>query len=353
MLKEKKKDKEQKIRFLSELEKAMHELTTVEKKINKHHHQMVLRQFKEAQEALRKSAQELARARAKIRFENSVEIVTTMISDPRSYNRIVDLYKPKCFDRNRFGEFVQTIRMLERLGFEITDRGNTVPVPNSPIITSCPESLTSGEENTILGSRFGDTTGEIRIEAETEPSVFHPTILDWSNTAVRFTIPPSVKIPFSAQGKLTLKRLDPITGSNYWTDDPNTSINVELLTRSVSLYFSTDEYSDSGQTNKFWYDYKKNILLKSALLPPVYRLFTSSLLDSDGLLIKHYDNTYLTAVESGSKVELIEGLYESQNALISKLRITDDWYWDYTVNTEFYILVPEGYSVPNGWMNNR
>jgi hypothetical protein len=337
--------------LFSIIQKINRELNNVEKVLKEKHRQLILRQFKELKNALRESAEVLACTKAKLRFENSQDIVNTMISDVKNYSQVVDFYKSDLFDRRKFAEFVQTIRMLERLGYEIDDHGGKVPLPNSPIITSCPKPITTGQEYTLLGTRFGSTTGEIRIEAKTEPAVINPTIINWSDTAVRFIIPYSVKIPFNAQGTLTLKRLAPITETNYWTDDPTTTVNVELVTRNIFLFFSTDEYSDSGHSNNPLYNYEKNIILYSSLLPEVYQFFTSDFLDSDGLLIKHYDNKSLY-LESGSTVELKEGPYESQNSLQVKLKITDDWYWDYSVYAEFYILVPEGYDIPNGWMHN-
>jgi hypothetical protein len=124
-------------------------------------------------------------------------------------------------------------------------------------------------------------------------------------------------------------------------------VTVEPLDR---LYFAVDTFSDSGWGAP-WSDYKKTTTLDSPALPEEDQRMSNPHLTAPGLLIKNWDNTYVIG-ESPSTVELLGGASESQNALHAEVRITDDWYWDYTVDAEFYIRVPHGFTVPPGWQHN-
>ena len=69
-----------------------------------------------------------------------------------------------------------------------------------------------------------------------------------------------------------------------------------------------------------------------------------------GLALNSWDNReYTDPPESESKVELINGPHEKNNILHAKIKIEDDWHWDYTVRIIFYTNVPQVFSVNSGW----
>lgn len=292
--------------------------------------------------------QEQARAIAQFRFDHSEAIVELESRDPSSVARIAGRHGDVPFDDRGLHEFVQTLRTLQELGIALPDR-EEAPPPNSPVITSCPESLTVGHEYTLLGRLFGETRGILHLDVTGCPDRIQPRILSWSGTAVRFQIADSVgQIPYHANGLLTLRRAQAAGASGSWTDDPDTriAVTVEPL---EDLHSCRAESSDSG-TEAPWYVYDTVVELESAPLPQEYRIFESpGLLTSAGLYVQLVNHSSHLLQPSGSEFELVGGPVEVGGALRAWVRVTDAWHWDYTLSVDFYILVPQGYPIATGW----
>ena len=268
---------------------------------------------------------------------------------------IIDLQLDNWLDEERMREIVMTIQLLMEMGHPGTENvSGEVPI-NCPVIFSCPDQLVVGNSYTIIGYRFGNQEGALRIESDRADRPFRidPKILAWSDTAIQFEIPATTgKIPYHAPSKLMIRRKPAMNPSVY--DDTNTRTHVTLIPKD-KLYFRyalESPYANSGQSNDPRHDHENNVVFKSPTLPVEYKLFASTLITTDGLSIESWDKSHKVIgwPESGSKVELTSGPFATAgNNLQANVRITDDWYWDYVITAQFWILVPQGFTVSPYW----
>jgi hypothetical protein len=366
--------------------KRMENLLAVEKLakkalagILKRHHKERLRllqkQICESIKASRKADRDLSNKTAEFRFKHSKEINTAAMASPKFLPHFIsqhigngfgdpfgggpggppgglpgdpgfdpsggvpglDPFDPR--DNPRWDEFLATaVIMEEYLGIEFAPIDKFAAV--RPLIISCPSSMDFDDEDfTITGKRFGASPGSIYITIDSTGMRIDPVVLGWSDTAISFHIPQSVSgVPFHAQGRLTVMNMGGYVSS--------VRVNIEPICRQ---HYADDQFSDHGKDWP-WNDYEKEIILTSPTLPQEYQLCSGPALTADGLYLDIGTYTYVPpeGIEKPAGVELLDGPYESGNRLQAKVKVTDDWYWDYEVFARFWIRVPLGYAA-QGW----
>jgi hypothetical protein len=251
-------------------------------------------------------------------------------------------------DNPRFNEFVTTVMVLERY-FDINTPAIDLFALSRPLIISCPTTLNVGDTflYTITGKRFGAGLGSIYITIIDTGMQINPVVLQWSDTAITFLLPTNVGgVPFHAGGRLTVKNPG---GYDH---------SVQVIVKPIeNLFFAEVTFSDSGKAlydvtylPKLGYVYEKVNTLTSPTLPQEYELFNNPFLSTSGLFLDILTWTYCLpeGIESSASVSLLAGPYESGNNLQINVKVTDDWYWNYTVRACFYIMVPQGYPT-QGW----
>lgn len=331
---------------------AKHDLAEAARDYERRKLRFTSQTLRELHQSLVEADTALARAIARFRFDHSQQIIEIATVDPKNLAQVLELHVWDWIGKEQLHELVQIMRQLEEIGFPSQghDGSRGVPLPNSPVIYSCPTPINVGQECTLVGVKFGNRQGTLSIGVQGCFTRIVPSILAWSDTAVRFVVPDSVgHVPFHARGHLTLQRAETQNSPvpTPWTDDPNTTITVTLEPKASLYVFESPSYSDAGYNVAFWASYEKEHTFDSPLLPEQYQLFTTPYLDADGVAIKGTDSSYDTG-DAGAHFEL-RASFEQRQALHAVVRITDDWHWDYTVRTEFYITIPQGYSVATGW----
>jgi len=353
---------------------AEKELAGAVKRYHEERRRLLEDQIRASARAPLEANRDLARKIARFRFKHSTKINEALFSNPKFLPRFIDQHfgggptgpfdrrrgdsfgdgignpfgdwpgDPK--DNPRLGEFVMTIKVLEKY-FNIQPPTIDPSMFKKPHILSYPSILSIAEdiEHTITGTLFGASPGSLYITITNTGMRIDPIVLYWSDTAIMLQMPTNVAgVPFHAHGKLTVMNAD------GYSD--NVSVTVEPLD-----YISTADasYSEAGKKTTavgpdWWYDYEKTITLKSPRLPQEYKLFNApSILTAPGVALDIVNNSYVPAdLESPASFSLVAGPYESENCLQVKVKITDDWYWDYTLHARFVIIVPKGYSA-QGW----
>jgi hypothetical protein len=345
------------------------------RRYHEEHLRLLKNQISESIKASRKADGDLSKKIAEFQFKHSKKINAALLSSPKFLPRFIDQnlsgepgdpsgggpgdpfgggpgdpfgdWRGNPKDNPRWDEFVTTVKVLGNY-FEISPPFDFDPLALvRPIIISYPTTLNvSDNYYTITGTRFGASPGSIYITITDTGLRINLAVIQWSDTAITFLIPTSVSgVPFHSEGQLTVQNSDGYNAS--------VRVIVEPLT---TLYFYVDSFSESGQEYRaippgpdWWYTYEKEISLTSPTLPQEYELFQNSNLPAAGLnfYIASY-NSLPGGIESQASVSLLAGPYESGNCLQVNVKVTDDWYWDYTVSACFYIIAPHGYSA-QGW----
>lgn len=306
-------------------------------------HQDVIAQAQAAEHLRRALRLKSAASIASFRFQHAPDLINGIRLDPRAMGVAVDLQHHPWMDEEHLAEMVLTMRVLQ----EYTVAGTLPLVPDFPLILSCPRTLEVGASYTLLGFRFGVSTGKLILEVEGLAAPLALPVTQWSGTAVTFRIPETLEgVAFGAQGRLTLERLAVIGNGQGLGSDCTTSVRV-VVEPARTLWFSRDTFSDTGKSPSPWYDYKRSVTLKSPALPASFRLFESTYQTESGLVVSGGDNADYIC-ESGSRIDF-GTLYQTDNSLRVDVTIKDDWYWNYTVCADFYILAPNGFALVPGW----
>lgn len=241
---------------------------------------------------------------------------------------------------------IAIFKMQQQLPGEIT------PQSTKPDILSCPSTMQVGEDYVLGGCRFGDVQGRIYIVGSPGPFVIDDIrILSWTDTEIIFHLNDTISgVGFANQGNLYAERPDGECGTFF-------HVNVIPISQ---VYVAISKYSDSGSYRydtgipKFGKQYSENKVLYSPVLPSEFEIWTSSYLYY-GTILRCQTNsigTYLGLVADGAEqAEYIGVPFDtySPRKIGVNVVVRDGWYWDYTVSVEFYILVPQGFSVTEGW----
>lgn len=291
------------------------------------------------------SRQQAASA-ASFRFEHRRELIDVLRADPTAMARAVQLQSRPWLDRESLADLVLTLRLLEQFGLA-DDHGGTVPLPNSPLIFSCPRTLKVGETYTLLGARFGDAAGKLTLEVQGLQTLVLPDIVQWSDTAVMFSIPGTLQgVAAHSPARLTITRLAPMAGDASWTADNSTSIHVTLEPL-VQLFFARIVHGDKGWSARPWYEYERTLSFESPALPASFELFDSPALDQPGVVAVYADKTWVVGESAGRMT--LGTLSQPGHSLRITVTVQDDWYWDYEVTVDFYLVVPQGIAVDPRW----
>jgi len=223
-------------------------------------------------------------------------------------------------------------------------------VSTAPRIITWPEEVEFNSSYTLSGVRLGDMIGDLYLRRRDNDQRLDLRIDGWNDTAIEFrTKDPVDGVPFNCQAYLVLAR----------PDGEKTSRSTKIVPR-TTIYLGVAEHSDK-RDDLSWYDYlrpslyeetlERTVVIDSPELPEHWEIFESPHFEHPGLLIKYNSglNPYFDD-EKGEASYVSGPTYSpSENKLSATILIEDDWYWNYTVSAEFYILVPIGFPVPVGW----
>jgi hypothetical protein len=232
-----------------------------------------------------------------------------------------------------------TMKILEKI-FDLKPKFVDPYFSVRPHILSCPSPLSAYDTDiyTITGNNFGANPGNIYITIIDSGIRINLTVMHWKDTAIMFKFPANVEmVPFYAEGYLIVENAEGHSGCIRVTVEPR-------------IYFTSVDvkFSDDGFYYNHWRKYEKELTLTSPMLPRFYKLFDAPYLNATSLGLSIYNKTYIYGVENPGTVSLLAGPYFTGNCLEVRVKVSDDWYWDYEVNAFFIIMVPKGYSAP-GW----
>lgn len=221
----------------------------------------------------------------------------------------------------------------------------------SPVILTAPDTLEAGFIYTITGRRFGTSTGQISLTVG--PAFAAPVdlpILDWSDEAVRFSVPRQAPAgtPFHAPARLTLS-------ANTGAGGSACSTTIEAIYEPPGRIAWTPRATVNRRSYALPpHSYSEEHTFTSPVLPPRAEPFTAAPLWNGGdLFIDLVTNTGTGVADDPATFEVVAGpLFTTANERQVQIRVDDDYYWDYTLTVIFHIVQPEDEPLWPGWESN-
>jgi len=247
---------------------------------------------------------------------------------------------------------VQIIEAIAAGDFTLNNEIQPDPSDPIPLIISIDSEITVGSYYTILGVNFGSQQGTLTIKIEDNGTVVTPTILRWSNTSIQFTIPENTgRIPFNARGRLTVKVAKSVPEINRIFNQASAYVTVIPMAR---LYFA---YFDESHKGSNWdiinySDYREEMNHFSPRLPEVWMRHDAEIMDAVGITLDFIKNlrdspALIEFVASGQSLFYVDPP-EGEKMWVTFI-VKDGRQWNYTVRSQFFIVVPNGYTIYPGW----
>lgn len=224
-------------------------------------------------------------------------------------------------------------------------RGGTPLRQYPPTITELADPLTIGQAYTLLGQDLGDGPGRVWLVIDRVS--YDLVVLSWHSNAVQFEIPSDISgVPFGSHAGFYLRRNDGKTTSKAVGIDPISSI-----------YFCSDFFSDNfnGDTSRYTPSgYSHSHRFTSAELPGSYQLWPvpSQVENQHRGCVTFWISDNASLSDGTVSLQANSDPVVDSNCVVIDTIVKDGSYgWDFQIEADFFILVPQGFDTA-GWETN-